>query len=73
MDSFGRFAESRVVRHFLFMIKPDRDKTGIDVHVGFPLCSAWSTGWARVLDIARTDDLLVPLHRYLALVAVAYG
>ena len=25
-----------------------------------------------VLDIARTDDLLVPLHRYLALVAVAY-
>ena len=54
------------------MIKPDRDKTGIDVHVGFPLCSAWSSSWARGLDIARTDDLLVPLHGYLALVAVAY-
>ncbi len=53
------------MRYFLFMIKPDRGKTGIDVYVGIPLCSAWSTGWARVLDIARTDDLLVPLHRYL--------
>ena len=55
------------------MIKPDRGKTGIDVYVGIPLCSAWSTSWARVLDIARTVVLLVPLHGYLALAAVAYG